>query len=321
MVLAHRALFALLATACAALAGCAAESPAHCTIAPAASLPLQAGSGHVFTTVVLNGQPVRMIVDTGAQVTVVSRQVADQLGLRAMPAGHATGIGGAIDASLFFTKTFQIGQLHGRHFPLLISDFNFPLGAQAADGLLGADFLSSYDVDVDNPDMRLDLYTVTGGCGPGAAFLDPPLFHAPLLPSGKSLDFRPLVAVRMNDRRFLAMVDTGSPRTIMFHNAAERAGLGMDMPGARPVKAARGVGQRAVPAVLVVAPLITIGEIGVHNMPIEIVDQVAHGDDPDMLIGLDLLVRVHAWFSFATHDLVMQVPPRPSPPWAKTRAP
>jgi clan AA aspartic protease (TIGR02281 family) len=260
-----------------------------------------------------------MIVDTGAQVTVVSQRTADRLGLQATPAGHAMGIGGAIDASLFFTRSFQIGQLRGRRFPLLISDFNFPVGAQTADGLLGADFLSSYDVDFDLPEARLDLYSVRGGCGPGAAFLDPPLFHAPLLASGQRLDFRPRVAVRINGQRFLAMIDTGAPRTVMFRDAADRAGFGLNSPGAQHVRAARGVGQRAVAAVLTLAPLVEVGDIGVRNMPIEVVDQVVQNDDPDMLIGMDFLVRVHTWFSFATHDVVMQVPPRPSPPWAKRK--
>jgi hypothetical protein len=238
---------------------------------------------------------------------------ADRLHLQAIPAGHALGIGGSIQASLSFTRSFQIGRLRGKRFPLLISDINFPVGAQSADGLLGADFLSSYDVDFDLALQRMDLFSVTGGCSAGAAFLDGPLFHAPLLPSGHRLDFRPRVAVRIHGRRFVAMIDTGAPHTVMFRDAAFLAGLSMDMPGAQHLVAARGVGQRAVPAVQVTAPLIDVGDITVHNMPVEIIDQFASDDDADMIIGMDLLLRVHAWFSFATHDLVMQFPPRPSP--------
>ena len=60
---------------CAFLAACAADPPKPCAMAHATSLPLQIGSGHFFTDVILNGEPVRMIVDTGANVTVVSQVI------------------------------------------------------------------------------------------------------------------------------------------------------------------------------------------------------------------------------------------------------
>ena len=303
----------LVLAACVAVAGCAADGPKRCTAARVASLPLQAGSGHVFTDVMLNGQNVRMIVDTGANITVVSRVTANRLGLRAVPAGEANGIGGWTSASLFYTNSFQLGRLRGKRFPLLVSDINFPIGANDADGLLGTDFLSSYDIDFDVFAQRMNFLTLTGPCSAGSAFMDGPLFHAKLLPSGHTLDFRPRVAVRIGGRRFVALIDTGAPRSVMFRDAAHLAGLEMDAPGARPVAAARGVGGRGVSAVLLVAPLVNVGEIGVHNMPVEVIDQYASGDDADMIIGMDFMARVHAWFSFATQTLIMQYPPRPSP--------
>ena len=292
------------------LAACTANPPTHCTVVPAASLPLQAASGHVYTDVMLNGQPVQMIVDTGANITVVSRAAADRLHLSAIPAGHAMGIGGSVQASLFLTDSFQIGRLRGKRFPLLVSDIAFPLGKQTADGLLGVDFLSSYDLDFNLPARRLDLFSVSGQCGAEVPFLDGPISHAPLLPSGHRLDFRPRVAVTMNGRRMIAMIDTGAPHTVMFRDAAELAGLSMDMAGAQHVAAARGIGRHSVEAVLVTAPLVGLGALTIRNMPVEIIDQYAGADDADMIIGMDFVARIHVWFSFTTHDLVMQAPSR-----------
>ncbi len=61
------------------------------------------------------------------------------------------------------------------------------------------------------------------------------------------------------------------------------------------------------------APSISFGEVALHNMPVTVVDQHSAGDHIDMIIGMDILARMHVWISFSTNTLVLQYPPAATP--------
>jgi len=297
-----------------ALASCSGGGASRCIVAPAASLPLVVDAGHIDTDVILNGQTVRMVVDTGASMTAVSRATAEQLRLDTRGAGVATGIGGNSGVSLFYTTRFQIGRLSGGRFPLAVGDFALPNGVN---GLLGVDFLSSYDVDLDLIGGRVNLAAVSG-CAPKAQFLPGKLYQVPLVDYGdktirRTTDLRPRVAVRIGGHFLTALIDTGSPGTLIFRDAASVAGLGADATDSDFVSTRRGVGHGSVKAMVVRTPSMSFGEVALHNMPVTVVDQHSAGDHIDMIIGMDILARMHAWISFSTNTLVLQYPPAATP--------
>jgi predicted aspartyl protease len=293
------------------LAGCA-EKPG-CTMGRATELPLRLESGHLTTTVMLNGMPANMILDTGSSDTVVTREAAARLGLTLTEAGDLAGIGGRNAAYSFTSRSFQIGTLRGGHFDLMVSDFTVPAGKHHADGLLGADFLAAYDVDLDVPEGKAMLFKVVSGCTAPAAVLNEPTYMAKLEDTGNPLDLRPMVIVTIGTMRVKALVDSGSPDTSLFRNTARRLGLLTNDIGDEPHLMTGGVGRHPIFEVRRVSPPMTVGEITVNHLPVSILDQHSDTSGVGMLLGLDFLMRVHAWFSFSSHTLFMQYPPGPSP--------
>ncbi len=297
------------------LTGCAQHGPG-CTLGRATELPLREASGHLIATVLLNGMPATMIVDTGASVTMVTRAAADRLGLALEDVGQVRGIGGSVRAFRFVSHRFQIGTLRGGRFDMLAGDVPFRAGSGLADGFLGADFLAAYALDLDLPEHRAIFYTVVSGCAAPAAVLNAPTYQAALYTPAGAADVRPMVRVTIGGQHLTALIDSGSPDTAMFRNAARRIGLDIGAMTQAPQRLAGGVGPRAVAAVRQVAPPITIGEVTISNLPVAILDQRSD-DAADMLLGMDFLQRVHAWFAFGAHTLIMQIPPGPSPSAAR----
>lgn len=301
----------LLVASC-LLGGC--QASVHhdgvCKLGLATDLALYPRAGHLLTPAKLDNAPATLILDTGAQFTTITETTADRLNLAVLPTnGTMGGLGGVRSVYLFDASSFQIGRLQGRNLPLLMSDFALsPDGS--VDGLLGTDFLASYDVDLDFPERKARLFKVLQGCAEAAAPLDPPWFTAPLFTGPNPQDARPFVNVDIAGQTFRANVDTGAPSTLMFANAARRLGLDPEKLKADQHFLAAGAGPALRMAVRH-AMSMSIGGI-TATLPIAIADQT--GGDTDILLGLDFLMRVHVFLSFSTHTMIMQWPPRPSRP-------
>jgi predicted aspartyl protease len=293
--------------------GCQNGAPDSCKLVHVTDLTLSYSHGHILTPATLNGVQTNMIIDTGAQGTMVTKAAADRLGLPIrFTERRAVGIGGSRSIYSFYARSFRIGGLHGEHLPLDVSDADFSGFDPPADGLFGADFLAAYDIDVDLWDHQARLFKAISGCTSPAAALDQPLFMAALVPGGFPGDTSPYVHVQVGGTTLLAEVDSGASYTVIFRHAARRLGLNTEDLTADPHFKSAGVGPRTRDAVRHVMTPITIGEVTISNLPVAIVDQNME-DGTEMLLGTDFLSHVHVWLSFSSHTLVMQYPPKPSP--------
>jgi predicted aspartyl protease len=276
-------------------------------------LPIRIAGGHLYTTVKLNGVELRMIIDTGAEWTTVSKAAATRMGLSFRRAGDLYGVGGYTALYGFQAKTFEIGHLHGHALPLAVSDISFDDGEEQADGLLGADYLSGYDMDLDISG-KIGLFKVLGQCSAPVSSLPEPVYQAGFMKQEHPDDISPRVAVQIGGHHLTAIIDTGAPRSAIFRNAAYWIGLDADALATHPDGTTTGVGPRTVRVLRRVTPPITIGEITIANLPIDIIDQRLRDTGVDMLLGMDFFAHVHGWLSFSSHTLLMQYPPLPSPP-------
>jgi predicted aspartyl protease len=318
------------------MSACAANGPQDqaCKIALATDLPLAIVHNHIVTAALLNGQPTTLAVDTGAALTTLSRQTVQRLNLNVAGVNMTVnGVGGSRGLYGFYARTFKIGDLHGENLYLATADFALtPDGS--IEGLLGADYLSHYNVDLDFPEHKARLFAVVSGCTAPSALLDEPRFQAPLAEApqeanhgsaghGLGLDEplvnahrrkdpRAFVNVQISGKRFLAVIDSGADHTTMFANAAGRLGLTQHKLAAGKQYLIRGIGPQPVLTTRTVMSPITVGEITISNLPIGIAEG-SMDDGTDMLLGLDFLSRVHAFISFSSHTLFMQYPPKASP--------
>ena len=300
-------LFPLLA------AGCATDTaPGACKLGHLTDLPLLA-SNILLTPASLNDHPTTMMLDTGGAVTLITKRAADRMGLALQDTGaYLHGVGGAQTLYAFEADSFRIGQLHGAHLTLGVSDIGIGSRDSQIDGIFGADFLSDYDVDFDFPENKVGLFKVVAGCDQPDAHLDGPLYFAPFATPSHANDPRPQIRVVIGGIPLKAVVDSGAQRTAIYRNAADRLGLNLDNLAAGRHYHAIGIGPQARDEVRLIMAPIRIGDITISHLPVAVIDQRSD-DDVDMLLGLDFLAHVHVWLSFHSHTMIMQYPPRPSP--------
>jgi predicted aspartyl protease len=115
--------------------------------------------GHVVVPVVFNGfLEARVLVDTGAGITVLSRELAQRLQLAEEPGHGITLKTMAVDiqAQLATLDSIQVGDLIENNFRVAISDL--PSGEERKfDAILGMDLLNKYKVQIDSENSRLVL--------------------------------------------------------------------------------------------------------------------------------------------------------------------
>jgi clan AA aspartic protease (TIGR02281 family) len=105
-------------------------------------LPFQRRDGAMHVKARLAGQPLELLVDTGATVTAISRAGVAALGAR--PTGQWVQVqtaGGVIDSEVHRVKDLEIGALRLDSLSVLVLDGPLPRGV---DGLLGMDVLRRF---------------------------------------------------------------------------------------------------------------------------------------------------------------------------------
>lgn len=96
----------------------------------------------------INGHPVKVFVDSGAQTTIMSQRCAERCGLLRLLdkrfAGMAVGVGKAVISGKVHMAPMVMG---GTHFPATFT----VLQQDNNDCLLGLDMLKRYQVRTDRP--------------------------------------------------------------------------------------------------------------------------------------------------------------------------
>jgi predicted aspartyl protease len=126
------------------------------------AIPIDVSGGRCLVPVRLDGRVARMILDTGAEISIVTGAAMARLGLRRDPWVGTTlrGAGGLVErranvdvgvALLGGVKLIQHPPSSGLSLPVTSSDLG------GADGLLGGDVLRHYVLDLDIPGARLAL--------------------------------------------------------------------------------------------------------------------------------------------------------------------
>jgi predicted aspartyl protease len=115
--------------------------------------------GHVVVPVVLNGfLEARVLVDTGAGITVLSKELAQKLQLEEEP-GHGITLKTMamdIQAQSATLASIQVGDLIENNLRVAIADLHHGEDRKF-DAVLGMDFMSKYRIDIDNENSRIVL--------------------------------------------------------------------------------------------------------------------------------------------------------------------
>jgi len=306
--LAHRALALLLAAA--TLAACAPRptvvAPADpCRPPPRAVATLREARNFLLVDATLNGQPAALLVDTGADITTLTPLAAAALRLPADPAHNRrlAGITGSVAA--------PGGTLHrlalGGH--EIATDRSIGVSAlptlagldPPVAGLLGADVLAGFEVELDLPAGRMALYPPPPRAACPGWRPWPQAAAAKLHRTSSGLEH---LDVLVDGRAVPALLDTGARTTLITRETA--AALGVTAPMLAADAPRTGVGVGGSSAEFRRHRFATLGLPGAmaRDVPVNIADLPLPG--VDMLLGADFLGHRHVWISYSTSRLFLR---------------
>ncbi len=227
--------------------------------------------------------PYGFVVDTGAERTVISRELAERLGL---DAGRTATLYSMTEASRIETVVIPALEVGQR----TIEDIHAPALARrdlGAEGMLGVDTLRSQRVEFDF--VRQEMSVTPSRRPPERAWPSDTILitarsrYGHLMITDASFDGQPIVVI----------VDTGSQVTVAnsaLRRRLERSGRLRDM---RPIELISVTGGR-LDAEYGFARRIQLGGAEIRNLPVAFADvrpfeQLGLDDRPAMLLGMDAL--------------------------------
>jgi predicted aspartyl protease len=284
---------------------------AACRVEPLGTVPLQLSAGHILITVAVNDADAVFIMDTGAERTLMSEAAVHRLGLErdGWVASTILGIGGYEERPNALPHSLRLGGITLRR-RTLTGDTSVMVGPlpvnQIEDrpiaGLLGRDFLSPFDLDLDLPARRLTLNEVSG-CAAGFLSWTTPYAAIPArTPAGNAM----VIQTEVDGRALRTLVDTGASASLLTASGMFLLGLTAEVLEHDPGGNGAGVGPTPVPmrlhrfAELQIGPDVTrdpqLWVASAHVVPIV-----------DMLLGVDWLRSRRVWLSYATRQFFVAV--------------
>jgi predicted aspartyl protease len=258
----------------------------------------------------VNGVPLRLVLDTGATRTMLSEETARRLdvALSEWTATTLRGVGGYARHRDAVLRSLSIGgvALHRR---TLGADGDVAIGhiAEPAPGgapfggLLGGDYLSGFDLDLDLGAGTMGLYSVRGCEGRFLPWAGPYAGLPTLRPNRDLL----LVGVELNGQPLWAEIDTGSSVSFVTAQGASRLGLTPSTEAAQITT--RGVGPASVALWRQRFVELRIGperqrDVDLWTGPVQALHSVG------MILGADWLRNHRLWLSYATTQVFMAWP-------------
>lgn len=198
-----------------------------CTIASVGDMRVLNDNGSPIVKAAINGQPVAFIVDTGSLITAVWPQQVDKLGLYStFRQVRLRGVGGETLGMVVTARTMGLGAAS-------VSDVSFVAVGRMMDGrkingipvvgLLGGDFLSSYDIVFDLPNHQVNLYDVRGCKGVIPRWSGG--FYSVPIDEDRRDPTKIIVRVKLDGHPMDAILDSGAQRTLIAANDAHASGV------------------------------------------------------------------------------------------------
>ncbi len=276
-----------------ALAACSVAT-AVCHLQSAANLPAHLDAGRLLVTGQVNGAATSLLVDTGAETTVITRETVDALQLprSARNQTRLRGVGGSVSNADVFAD-LDLGSVSANR--------RFPVAAVPnLGGLIGADILGQYDLAIDLPAGQVQLWRAAG-CGLADLPWTGPRDTIPIqVTDGGGIH----LAVAVDGHSVAALLDSGDGQTLLKTDAAQRLGVTQAALAGDRTIIGHGVDGGTISLRLHRFASLQVGQQRFQNATIGVGDLELAGTD--MLLGVDYLRRHRVWISYRTGQMAVQ---------------
>ena len=265
-----------------------------CHFIEQANLPLSYAEKSRTPTVdgEINGNRVKMLLDTGASQTYVMKDEADRQNLNPERIKQQTqGVGGLSSIFLVKIKDFAIGEAHAKNLRFPVVEI---LGQPGTAGLIGADFLMQYDIELNFADRYVKLFHADHCQERDLAYWDPKAMSVPMEMGEGSKHAR--VQVKLNGVTLWALIDSGASRSVVDLDAARKLGFSADAPGVKFSGKIVGIGPEKRDSWNMTFDSFAIGDEEIQHPRIAVMEgaETFLGRKPfDMILGRDFLTAHH----------------------------
>jgi predicted aspartyl protease len=293
-------------------------------VASTVALDLDA-SGLARVPVEIDGTHRLLLVDTGSPVSVLRENVVEALGLERfpIPLDMVAGIGGRPFQERAVAHTVTFGQIHAPNVSYLVEPLTHAGVADAADGIIGADQFSGFDVELDFPARRMILYR-RGTCPP--EFTGPKtivVLHVRLAPGAHIM-----LPVTLDGQAVEALLDTGASTSVLTLEAAHRlfglapgsagmvrAGEIQGADGGRVTAYARRFSRLAVGAITLPSPVLALMEDETRRVHRVAPAGVSGAPEfmPDLILGMDQMRRLRLYIAYGAKTVYVGQGASPPP--------
>lgn len=229
------------------LAGSDAMAEAPCKLVRVVEWPVHIVRNKIRVDGAINGQPVGIVLDTGAMKSMVLRATAQRLDLPRNDARgqRMYGWGGETKVEIAVVDDFRLGTVSTKGLQLFVAGEG-DMG-EGNDVLLGEDFLQRFDVEFDLAHDAVRLFRPEGCATASLAYWTKENVAEVAIEPMK--DARPRIAftVRVNDRPLDAFLDSGASSSYLAAYDAAAVGVTPETPGSAASYPLRGLGSKTVP--------------------------------------------------------------------------
>ncbi|HEY2011281.1 MAG TPA: pepsin/retropepsin-like aspartic protease family protein [Rhizomicrobium sp.] len=294
------------------------------------AIDLVAGPNRALIPVSLNGVPKLFLLDTGGALSQINGEVADELKLTKRDARiRMLDLYGHASSKYVSVEKFGVGRQTGEDIELAVSpDPNFGKGTRFV-GLYSPDLMGRYDIEIDFGTYKMNFFSKDHCAGKVVYWPHNALAVLPFTLHRRHIR----IPVKVDGKDLTAEIDTGAGNTTMTAEAARRIfDLTSDSPGSIPLNT-----QGMAAAFGRVFSTLDFEGVAVKNPRVVVIPQLVGSRDPnngfrtdtrakkvddledqaDMLIGMDILKKLHLYIAFGESRIFISeasTPVKPSAP-------
>ena len=279
----------------------AGPAAAKCQLMKLVELPVTMSGSKPVVTVRMDGGEARLVADSGAFFSVLTPAAAARLGIRSRPAPglQIRGVGGNESMGVGTVKDFGFAGLKLGKADFLIGGRN--VGGDV-DGFLGQNMLGGVEVEYDLANGVLRLFKAKN-CPTEMIAYWATKQSPGILPISRMtpMDRHITAAGKVNGQPIRVMFDTGSGRSVLRRQTAERIGIRRDGPGVVSGGLSWGFGSKLAESWIAPVDSFEIADEKIQHTRLRIADITL--DDADMLIGADFFLSHRVMISSSQRRL------------------